>query len=451
MINSEHIRKYLDGELSPQEMQALEKAALEDPFLADAIDGITESRTHPVPFEVAVSELQKKLAERVMQKERKKAIPWIRGHWRAAASVFLVVTLAGVTVTLINRNSQKPVIAKKNSTDSIKEQAVIAPSVIQTDSGSTIVNSAESASINYTEPVIKRGRLRAGQKKSIPEAEETGETDRSSAKQQTVATAPVVLAESEKSAAGKKDLPDSIMPEKDRLSAVPPVQDGLKSKAAGLEIVSSGKKKPEHFIQGQVLDEKGKPVNGAAVSLAKAKDGTITDPEGYFRLYVKKQDSAFHLQIQSVGYNSISAFWNRDSTSNIYRLQPSSTSLNEVVVIGYGSKKSDDEVTDDVIINDHVAASRKSAENKKVEPRMGWEAFNQYISKNKNIQTSDSLLKGVEIISFEVDQKGSLSSFRILQSVSPAHDMEIIKLIRSVSWKILKGKRQRRIISVEYN
>ena len=37
--SAEYIRKYLDGQLSDQDMQALEKAALEDPFLADAIEG----------------------------------------------------------------------------------------------------------------------------------------------------------------------------------------------------------------------------------------------------------------------------------------------------------------------------------------------------------------------------------------------------------------------------
>ena len=46
--SAEYIRKYLDGELPDPEMQALEKAALEDPFLADAIEGLDGGRHHPV-------------------------------------------------------------------------------------------------------------------------------------------------------------------------------------------------------------------------------------------------------------------------------------------------------------------------------------------------------------------------------------------------------------------
>ena len=38
------IRKYLDGELPAAEMHALEAAALEDPFLADALEGMEKDR-----------------------------------------------------------------------------------------------------------------------------------------------------------------------------------------------------------------------------------------------------------------------------------------------------------------------------------------------------------------------------------------------------------------------
>jgi hypothetical protein len=39
----EEIRRYAEGKMSPEEMHAIEKAALDDPFLADAIDGFDDS------------------------------------------------------------------------------------------------------------------------------------------------------------------------------------------------------------------------------------------------------------------------------------------------------------------------------------------------------------------------------------------------------------------------
>ncbi|MBT1686614.1 hypothetical protein [Dawidia soli] len=43
MADDHHdIERYLNGELSPAEMHALEKKALYDPFLADALEGAAQ-------------------------------------------------------------------------------------------------------------------------------------------------------------------------------------------------------------------------------------------------------------------------------------------------------------------------------------------------------------------------------------------------------------------------
>ena len=37
--SAQDIQRYLKGQMSPEEMHAIETAALDDPFLADAIEG----------------------------------------------------------------------------------------------------------------------------------------------------------------------------------------------------------------------------------------------------------------------------------------------------------------------------------------------------------------------------------------------------------------------------
>jgi len=49
------IRRYYEGQMSPAERHALEAAALEDPFLADAVDGYANAPT-------AGTELQESVA-----------------------------------------------------------------------------------------------------------------------------------------------------------------------------------------------------------------------------------------------------------------------------------------------------------------------------------------------------------------------------------------------------
>ncbi len=42
----------------------------------------------------------------------------------------------------------------------------------------------------------------------------------------------------------------------------------------------------------------------------------------------------------------------------------------------------------------------------------GWDAFRNYIDSNKKILTADSVLKGIEVISFIVNNKNELSVYR---------------------------------------
>jgi hypothetical protein len=53
------IDRYLKGEMSPEEMYAIERKALDDPFLADALEG--SSTITPTDFSEDVAALEKKV------------------------------------------------------------------------------------------------------------------------------------------------------------------------------------------------------------------------------------------------------------------------------------------------------------------------------------------------------------------------------------------------------
>jgi len=107
------IQLYLEGKLSPAEMHALEKAALDDPFLADAIEG----------FAIVDSEQQNKdlrslrvKLEKRINKEKKKST--LFPVWMRAAMIVLAVSIGGLTIyNLFDANTEvqnKP-IAKKET------------------------------------------------------------------------------------------------------------------------------------------------------------------------------------------------------------------------------------------------------------------------------------------------------------------------------------------------
>src|SRR5664279_1202200 len=136
---TEYLRKYLNGELSAQEMQALEKDALEDPFLSDAIEGLEESGKHAVSFEASVSDLQKRLTERVRTQKKKRGIVFMFPRWQVAASIIFLAAMTTLTITLIKNNSAQKPISLVNKKDT--EQAAVhpAPANVQNKADSTTI------------------------------------------------------------------------------------------------------------------------------------------------------------------------------------------------------------------------------------------------------------------------------------------------------------------------
>jgi TonB-linked SusC/RagA family outer membrane protein len=94
----------------------------------------------------------------------------------------------------------------------------------------------------------------------------------------------------------------------------------------------------KHQITGIVRDTKGEPIVGASVVEKGTTNGIMTDVDGRFVLSVKNGSS---IQVTSVGYKPILISMNGRSTFEIEMGEDSKT-LDEVVVVGYGTQKKSD-------------------------------------------------------------------------------------------------------------
>ncbi|RRA99242.1 TonB-dependent receptor [Larkinella rosea] len=95
----------------------------------------------------------------------------------------------------------------------------------------------------------------------------------------------------------------------------------------------------ELTVAGTVTDEKGEGLPGVSVLLKGTQRGTATDSKGAFRLAVP--DNSAVLVFSFVGYQSQEIAVGSQSTLTV-RLEADEKSLNEVVVVGYGTVKRSD-------------------------------------------------------------------------------------------------------------
>lgn len=94
------------------------------------------------------------------------------------------------------------------------------------------------------------------------------------------------------------------------------------------------------IVTGKVIDEKGETIIGATVKLKSHPSATSTGPNGKFSISVPAGENS--LVISFIGYNTQEVHITPQSQNLKITLTANANSLNEVVVVGYGTQKKRD-------------------------------------------------------------------------------------------------------------
>jgi hypothetical protein len=163
--SAEDLRRYHSGELSPAERHALERAALEDPLLADALEGYAYTSTSEADLAA--------IREKLSKKKKQRGFPWLM---RAAV---MVLAVAGLLFLVINND--KPQTETAIQTD-IPTQPSSSPRLVE-DSSVRSISEGSYATTDAAPEQEKSTVSPAGVSKRR-EADETSGT---------VAQAPVIV------------------------------------------------------------------------------------------------------------------------------------------------------------------------------------------------------------------------------------------------------------------
>jgi hypothetical protein len=429
-LQAEQIRRYLNGEMSASEMYALEKQALDDPFLADAIEGMQSQSTSQL--NTGIADLQNRLKERI--DGRNIRIP-VTVMWMRAAAAVAVLALIGIAgyYLLNNDSEQKQVIVQ------VKPEAESAEKVLKDSSGLVMPGESVSAD-SHTKPKLLREVPPVTSNKidnpvivqPAPEINRMQDTLAALTKENTAPVAAadhVVVSTQEKE---KLSIPDVK------------VSKALSGKMSGVDfnrMQATGGNNSVFFFNGQVKDLNNQPISFANISIKNSNSTTYTDANGIFRFVAA--DTTLNIDVKSVGYAEQSAVLNFRDANPVLLLKPAENKLSEVVVSK--SKKTKPFVEIKSAVKDSLDDEGMLA----AEPVDGWGAYHLYLLNNVRIQrdASGKKIDGMVTVSFAVSESGWLSDFRIEKSLNTLADKEAMRLIKEgPKWELLNTEKPLRAL-----
>lgn len=417
---AQDIERYHAGQLSAQEMHALEKAALDDPFLADALEGYKFTQT-PAADVAALKEL---LAGKTEQKKvvplatsRKRTYPLLR-----IAALFLLLLGAGWSVYyLMDTKRDKLALDAKESSKPATASAPVREAV--TDSTVTL-QTAPQNEITFAQPAPHPATANTPVEKQA----ERETIDQSSA--EPVAAPPVTavappvakepVADSTRPMLLKEDLSRDVAAAQ-RRQAVP--SNALEGRVSGFERQQA----PSYnAIQGRVVDQNNRGVPHATVAIRGTNTGTTTDDKGNFSL--KATDTVVNATIAAVGYETKNVTLDNQRQETNIVLNESTQNLQEVVVTGVGVKRKKSAATSSTL----------------PEPTKGWQHFEEYVTQNRlsGKELDTETLSGSVTLSFDVNRKGEPTNIKVENPLSPHLDTEAIRLLqKGPKWERKKNTR----------
>ena len=364
---------YIRGARKGKEAHRLEKEAMRDPFLADALEGYSRVGNGA---DEQIEELRRRIRARAVRKRNHAVV------WSIAASL-----LIGVCIGSYFLFQEKPL---SDEARMAMEQAVHPKPLSVYE---------EEKKDELAEAVIKDS---AGpSKKLISESKKFFLLAPSS-------VVPHIMTHELMEEALEATIDDvpSAMDNKMVMRASVANDSSFNAKVAVV-----GK------VRGKVTDPSGEPLVGATVRVKGTNQGTISDENGDFTL---KTDGNRELSVDYIGYESV--VLPVDTTKDLLiAMNVDDATLDEVVVVGYGSQPKSS-------VTGAIMSLKMSGTP---QPSIGRKAFRRYLKENL-VHPSDkecARAKGKVILTFRVDKDGRPESISVKKGLCASADKEAIRLI----------------------
>lgn len=464
------IEKYHNGLLSSKERHDLEKAALDDPFLADAMEGYAGAGGNT---SADIADLKKRLSEKV---EGAKIIPMNavrKNSFRTLRAAALIAFVAGASFLIyqFGFNKKQDEIAQAGGTK--KEDIKSIDTVVKTTSTqpgaiTTPVSDAKTEeptaglTINETPATVTDKETKPGNgivtthvETAVTEKRNDDITVSKTTDSKPVITTPVKdekadwykanPASPQKKEVAREEVKNKVISQevdKDAAADELAKQQNNRNVAAGRKANEQNtyRNQATNVFRGQVTDADNNGLPFANVTNVQDNNaGTYTDARGYFNLTYP--DTVLNVQVRSIGFENTNTQLRNNVSTNQVVLPDDRKSLSEVVL---SNQKPN-------------ATARSRDGNMKLEepePADGWDNYDTYLVNNLNVpedlkSRQNNAGSAVEV-SFEVDKNGKPTNIKIEKSLCAKCDEEAKRLIKEgPKWK-RKAQKSRTRVTVSF-
>ncbi len=381
------LQKYREGTLTDKERQQLEQLRAEDPFLADALEGMGYAANGKV-FGEDIKTLQGRLQQRVQAPTASSTV-----LWRVAAAVVLLLVGTYIIYGYLQTKPEIPLLQESQVAEESQMEAAPVP-----DSGTFVRGDQDVQTVASLPPQQLA-------EKEYPEL----------SRQLSQVYVDPVPAVPESAAGNAAEAPAEIRHvaplQTDQAFSDYTTLQHSRSSAASAKVKSN---LTGRTIQGQVLGPDQNPLPGVNVLVKNFQHGTVTNIKGQFSLQVP--DSAQHLMFSFIGFEPAEVALHPGQDSLAVQLMPDDQQLSEVITLDAERYEEREEAS--------AYTQAQLAE--------GEGSFKQYVEKNLRYP-AEAKARGIEgtvRVAFTVMPDGSLHNFIIKKSLGYGCDEEAIRLIK---------------------
>ncbi len=419
--------KYHAGTMPMQQMHALEKAALEDPFLADALEGYKNTTT-PIDDVAAIKKI-------ILQKQKPSYTTFFKiGKVALAVAASTILVVAATWFYFWQAN--------KNVTNTVATNAIESNQNVDTTLFDDVLK-YDTVAINKNGNVATSSSTEQNKNKILlPQANGI-----------VVYTPPNPTIFADTSIQLRDDSKETT-------------KFDVASTKISNNVAVQNQMNRYYNQQGNVTDKKGGPLKNVTIKDVATNNTTVTDKLGRFKL--QTQDSSAVVIISNIGYTAKEVQLNNRTVTQPIVLDKNVENIDaEVVVTGFSTKKGETNIdsykekstaSSTTVLNGKVvgiqtkpqSSSKKTKFNSKldtsfIEPK--W--LKTYLKNNLIPVFSDNnkSVKGVVTLVFEINEEGKAINIVVTKSLTSICDSQAINLIKNApNWDKISAKWQKIVV-----